>query len=81
MKYYQCLLCKNIDKETIMVIGWIPEKYAKLGKFLRIKDDDDLWNNGWTVKEVYNSQDAEFVFSHERDFVKFLEVLNEKIHC
>lgn len=46
MKYFQCLLRKENKEQT----AWIPEKYAKTGKVLRIGDD-----NGWTVLQIYSS--------------------------
>ena len=43
MKYYQCLLRKENKEQT----SWIPEKYAKVHKCLRIGEED-----GWRVIQV-----------------------------
>lgn len=32
-------------------ISWIPEQFAKLGKFLKLKEGD-IWENGWKVAFV-----------------------------
>jgi len=45
MKYYQCIL-KNKNKTQT---SWIPEKYAKVNKVLRIGDED-----GWRVRQVHS---------------------------
>jgi hypothetical protein len=30
-------------------MAWIPEKFASIGKFIKIKKDDDSWEDGWKV--------------------------------
>lgn len=41
MKKYHC------QKGDTYQVSWIPEKYAKVGKYVKLKDDD-----GWEVIEV-----------------------------
>lgn len=41
--YRQCWLVRGPTHRTV----WIPEKYAKKGKFIKIKDED-----GWQVRSV-----------------------------
>jgi hypothetical protein len=43
MKYRQC----QLQKGEVIDVAWIPVKFAVVGKFLRIKDD-----NCWEVKSV-----------------------------
>ena len=43
MKYVQCNLQKGFEEIT----SWIPKKFAKKGRYLKIKDND-----GWLVKSV-----------------------------
>jgi hypothetical protein len=31
-------------------MAWIPENFANIGKFIKIKRDDDTWDDGWEVK-------------------------------
>jgi hypothetical protein len=34
---------------VIRKLAWIPEKFANLNKFIKIKKDDDTWEDGWEV--------------------------------
>ena len=33
-------------------MAWIPSTYAVVGKFIKIKQDDDTWEDGWEVIEA-----------------------------
>lgn len=57
--YRQCKLNRNGSIQT----AWIPEKFAKRGKYLRIKQDD-----GWLVEEVYGRQPEDWVISKSQDY-------------
>lgn len=50
IKFKQCEMVKEwspgVKKK---LISWIPEKFAVLGKFLRLRDND----NGWEVVGVF----------------------------
>jgi len=41
-------------------VAWIPEQYAKLGKYLELKIDGE-WVNGWKVHSVGSRQEQEKV--------------------
>lgn len=43
--YRQCRL-RHLNTHQV---AWIPEKFAKKGKFIEIKKDDGEWENGWEV--------------------------------
>lgn len=43
--YKQCLLVRSTAEQ----VAWIPEHLAKLGKYLRIQEQ-----NGWRVAAVYS---------------------------
>ena len=58
MKHVQCLLQKGETKQ----MAWIPEKFAKRGKVVRLRDED-----GWRVVETHTSKPSEYVREHERD--------------
>lgn len=30
-------------------MAWIPEKFANVGKYIKIKNDDGSWDDGWLV--------------------------------
>ena len=44
--YKQC----HLQKGETHHMAWIPEKFAIIGKFIKIKKDDDTWDDGWEVK-------------------------------
>jgi len=46
--YKQCVLHKNMPNDSRKVqTTWLPEKYATVGKYLKLNDED-----GWQVKHV-----------------------------
>ena len=52
-KAYQCKLQKLVGKTTSEVVSWIPEKFAVVGKVVKIRDDKtDEWSDGWVVASV-----------------------------
>jgi hypothetical protein len=55
----QCKLQKGITFQ----MSWIPEKFAKVGKFVKLKDDD-----GWEVVEVYATMDSKKVQERSIDY-------------
>lgn len=44
-KYFQCALQKGNTHH----MAWIPEQFANVGRFIKIKKDDDTWEDGWEV--------------------------------
>jgi hypothetical protein len=48
---------------------WIPEKFAKIGKYIKIKEND-IWDNGWEVIEVWAKKELDSIEDKERDFLK-----------
>ena len=47
--YRQCVLEKVDGKATLKTVSYIPEKFAIVGKTLKLKSDDDVWEDGWVV--------------------------------
>ena len=48
MKYYQCKLMRpHIMYGELLTTSWLPEKYAKKGTIVKLKDVD-----GWEVMDV-----------------------------
>lgn len=62
MYYKQCVLRK--DKWT--TISWIPEKFAKKNKVVKIKSDTG-WETGWIVKEIYHLKKTEEAVLRDKD--------------
>lgn len=46
--YIQCALERNEWHH----MAWIPEKFAIIGKFVKIKNEDETWQDGWKVVGV-----------------------------
>lgn len=46
--YRQCNLEKKLPNGTLNQVSYIPEQFAKLGKYLKLKEGE-LWENGWMV--------------------------------
>ena len=66
MRYNQCRLSR--DKHR--TVTWIPREFAKVGKVIKIRDDDGLWTDGWRVDEVWTEVDEEMVVELARDHLK-----------
>ena len=51
--YRQCTLyrpCGNGARKVL--VSHIPETFAQIGSVLKLKQDDDTWEDGWIVEEV-----------------------------
>ena len=55
MRYRHCLLRKGVTQQ----MAWIPEPFAKVGKYLRIGESD-----GWLVDAVYSAKPEEYILKH-----------------
>lgn len=61
MFYKQC----NIMRDKTHEIVWLPETMAKIGKILKIKNED-----GWCVVEVSEGRtDYAYLKEHERNYL------------
>ena len=47
--YKQCTMRRN----GAIITAWIPVKFAKKDKFLRLKEQGK-WENGWKVEKVHD---------------------------
>ena len=54
--FRQCKLVKPSEGGTMHSITWLPEKFCALGKYVKLKNDDGSWTDGWKVEEVYPSR-------------------------
>lgn len=48
MNYIQCVLKKSEFDKVLYQTSWIPAKFAILGKFLKLKENNS-WDNGWEI--------------------------------
>ena len=67
--YCQCELTRptGVDRLETMV-SWIPEKIAKVGNIVRLKDKAGEWTEGWKVTAVYDRQPYTPLEAKERDY-------------
>lgn len=47
-------MSKTIPTGTVEQTSWIPDKFAVVGKVLKLRDEDGNWENGWIVKSAGN---------------------------
>jgi len=69
MYHVQCVL----NKDNIYQTSWIPEKYAKMGKWLKLKMDGK-WEDGWQVIERGHRELTENVKKRENDYKRMRTV-------
>ena len=66
-KYYrQCRLVRHVGPSTIEQTSFIPEEYANVGSYLKLKDTSGNWVDGWKVEAAGEKKDAVFVEANER---------------
>lgn len=55
-------------KNNEIDVSWIPEKFAKLNRSLRLKING-VWDNLWIVKEVSSiSFDEKYILERSQDY-------------
>lgn len=47
--YRHCRLVKPVATGEKVVVSWIPEKFAEVGRVLKLRNDK-LWDDGWVVR-------------------------------
>lgn len=51
--YTQC----KLRKDNLHQMSWIPSEFAKVGKVVKLRDEDDgKWDDGWIVEAAYFSK-------------------------
>ena len=64
--YRQC----QLKKGSSIMVSWVPEEFCIEGKFLKLKDHDKEWEDGWKVICVSeNRVDDPYLRTHERDYL------------
>jgi len=59
LNHKQCKLQKGIAFQY----SWLPEKFAKVGEYVKLKDDD-----GWQVVAVFSIMDSKKVQERSTDY-------------
>ena len=52
MKYAQCAMRRVVAGACVVTTSYIPAKFAKVGRVLKLKNSDDHWVDGWIVETV-----------------------------
>lgn len=57
--FRQCRLRRDVksngQKVTWFQVSFLPVKYAMKGKRLRLRNDNDVWEDGWVVDQVFSA--------------------------
>lgn len=56
VKYRQCSLEKKTKEGSVSQVSWIPSIYAKVNSFVKLKNDDEVWVDGWKVKSISDEE-------------------------
>lgn len=68
--YRQCELARPSELGRELMTSWIPEKIAKVGNVVRLKDEDGEWTEGWEVLVAYDVRMAySYLKKRDRDHV------------
>lgn len=69
--YRQChLVKKTASGSDSHQTSWIPEKFAILGKVVKLRGPDDQWDDGWVVKTVSQTRREDDDMPDAHDAVK-----------
>lgn len=47
--YRHCRLVKPVPTGELVVVSWIPEPFAQVGRVLKLKNAK-VWDDGWVVR-------------------------------
>lgn len=54
VNYQQCTMRRPLDEGSVVTTSYIPQRFAKVGEVLKLKDKD-AWVDGWIVEKVGES--------------------------
>jgi hypothetical protein len=64
--YRQCQLSRREGTGHIQQVSFIPEEYAIIGNFIKLKNANDEWVDGWKIEHAGEKKDAKYVEENER---------------
>lgn len=68
--YRQCRLVKKIKDGRAITVSWIPEPYCVADKVLKLKNEDDTWDDGWVVESASEQRVAKENLSDPHTSIK-----------
>lgn len=69
--YRQCRLVKRIRGGEKLLMSYIPDEFARVGRVVKLKDDDGGWDDGWVIGLVGNARTEEQLVDDEAARRKF----------
>ena len=66
--YRQCKFRKYSNGKTTYHTAWIPEQFARVSNYVKFKDENGEWDDGWLTEEVGTRAPEDHVLGHERDY-------------
>lgn len=66
----QCKVSRQKNGKVEVLVTWLPEEYAKVGKVLELEMESGVWENGWAVCEVHARKKTKEVAERSRDHLK-----------
>lgn len=63
--YKQCNLEKKISGGICYQVAWIESKFAVVGKTVKIRQEDNSWDDGWLVKSASDEEIDEAIDIHK----------------
>ena len=54
--YCQCELSRKVAEGICHEVSWIPTKFAQVGKYLELLNENGIWENGWRVDSAGGSE-------------------------
>ena len=52
VKFKQCKMVKKEFGREVHTVSWIPEKFAVVGKVLKLKNKEGEWDDGYVVESA-----------------------------
>ncbi len=58
----------EIQKGRCLQIAWIPDKFAKKNTFIKIKDSEEGWSDGWKINRVGQKISYKVILESEMNY-------------
>lgn len=65
----QCILINATAEGKKVMTSWIPEKFAEVGKILKLKEGDE-WVDGWEVFKIGSRMESKTVNENSQLYKK-----------
>ena len=69
--YRQCRLVKKVRGGEAVQTSYIPDEFAREGRFVKLREDDGGWDDGWVIRLVGGSLTEDQLGELERAHRRF----------